>query len=389
MGAASTEREYWYRTAVRIARPVLAALAGRTLKASMPVEGAGDPRYDRKHFTYLEALARTLAGIAPWLECRGLEGEEEVLRAEMAALARSAVDAATDPASPDFLDFGFSFQPIVEAAFLGHALLRAPGELLEKLDPRVKGNLEAAFRATRSRKPHFNNWLLFAAMVEAGLSRLGAEWDRMRVDYAFRQHEEWYAGDGIYGDGPDFHWDYYNSYVIQPMLVDLVDALGNEYADGRPSRRISAGGPSATPRSRRGSSAPMGASRRWGARWPIAAAPSSTSRRPPCNIGCPRASAPLRSAAAWAPSFAARSRRPAPSPTEAGSASASAVISPSWARCTSRRAASTCASLPSCPSGFRQPIPSGPIRPWTGHRSASGRAASRRWIMPWTTKLYK
>ena len=45
---------------------------------------------------------------------------------------------------------------------------------------------------------------------------LGADWDRVRVDYALRQHEQWYKGDGTYGDGPDFHWDYYNSLVIHP-----------------------------------------------------------------------------------------------------------------------------------------------------------------------------
>ncbi len=49
----------------------------------------------------------------------------------------------------------------------------------------------------------------------------------MRVDYAVRQHEQWYRGDGIYSDGPDFHWDYYNSFVIQPMLLDIVRTIGS------------------------------------------------------------------------------------------------------------------------------------------------------------------
>ena len=50
----------------------------------------------------------------------------------------------------------------------------------------------------------------------------------MRVDYALRQHDQWYKGDGTYGDGPDFHWDYYNSFVIHPMLIDVLDAVGAE-----------------------------------------------------------------------------------------------------------------------------------------------------------------
>ncbi len=49
----------------------------------------------------------------------------------------------------------------------------------------------------------------------------------MRVDYAIRQHQQWYKGDGMYGDGPDFHWDYYNSFVIHPMLLDVLDACAS------------------------------------------------------------------------------------------------------------------------------------------------------------------
>jgi hypothetical protein len=83
-----------------------------------------------------------------------------------------------------------------------------------------------ALQSSRVTTPGFNNWLLFTATVEAALARLGADWDRVRVDYALRQHAQWYKGDGTYGDGPDFHWDYYNSFVIQPMLLDVLDACG-------------------------------------------------------------------------------------------------------------------------------------------------------------------
>ena len=62
-------------------------------------------------------------------------------------------------------------------------------------------------------------------MVEAALLKYTGSGDEMRIDYAIRQHQAWYKGDGMYGDGPDFHWDYYNSYVIQPMLLDVVKTL--------------------------------------------------------------------------------------------------------------------------------------------------------------------
>ncbi|MFC4099377.1 DUF2264 domain-containing protein [Paenibacillus xanthanilyticus] len=222
------DRMYWVETMVRIARPVLEALAARRLRLDMPVEAVHDDRADCSH---LEALGRTLTGIAPWLERGPRSGSEGELRQRMADLARAAIEAATDPASPDYMNFDRGGQPLVDAAFLANAVLRAPSELYERLEPRVQANLTAALRATRVIRPVFSNWLLFSAMIEAALHRMGEDWDRMRVDYALRQHEQWYAGDGTYGDGPAFHWDYYNSFVIQPMLVELLDELGDQYAE--------------------------------------------------------------------------------------------------------------------------------------------------------------
>jgi hypothetical protein len=219
------DRHYWLNVLERIARPVLEAGARGELKRKMPVEGAPEVN-DRPLYSHLEAVGRLLCGIAPWLELSGLGGEEEALRLEFAELARQTIAAGTDPASPDFLNFSEGSQPIVDAAFLAQALLRAPRVLWSPLTPSVQQQALAGLRATRTRKPHFNNWLLFAATIEAFLYKTGAEdWDPMRVDYALRQHEQWYLGDGVYGDGPEFHWDYYNSFVIQPMLIDILEAV--------------------------------------------------------------------------------------------------------------------------------------------------------------------
>ena len=118
------------------------------------------------------------------------------LRLQYADLARRAIGRAVDPSSPDFLNFTRERQPLVDAAFLAQGLLRAPRTLRDALDPETKRNLIAALESTRIIVPGFNNWLLFSATVEAGLARLGAPWDRVRVDYALRQHDQWYKGDG-------------------------------------------------------------------------------------------------------------------------------------------------------------------------------------------------
>jgi hypothetical protein len=225
-GATQTDRDYWVSVMTRLADPVLQNLVAGTLKARMPIEQAAGA--NRAPFSHLEAFGRLMAGIAPWLELAADDTPEGKLRAQYGVLARRAIAKAVDPASPDFLNFTGRGQPLVDAAFLAQGILRAPRALHEALDASTRKNLVAALESTRGTTPGFNNWLLFSATVEAALSRLGAGWDRMRVDYALRQHEQWYKGDGIYGDGPVFHWDYYNSFVIQPMLLDVLDACGDE-----------------------------------------------------------------------------------------------------------------------------------------------------------------
>jgi hypothetical protein len=205
---------------------VLTNLAGGTLKARMPVEeaaGAG-----RRAVTHLEAFGRVMAGIAPWLELPADEGPEGRARARCVELARRALARAVHASDTDFLNFTQERQPLVDAAFLCQGLLRAPRALRDGIDQTTRDRLIRALESTRVIQPGFNNWLMFTAMVEAGLAALGATWDRLRVDYALRQHEQWYKGDGAYGDGPAFHWDYYNSFVIHPMLVDVLGALGDE-----------------------------------------------------------------------------------------------------------------------------------------------------------------
>jgi hypothetical protein len=227
LGASSgaDDRQYWVELLTRVANPVLSALSERKLKEVMPVEAPQGNAQERREFTYLEALGRLLVGIAPWLESGPSTGKEGELRAQYAGLARNAMDAATDPASPDFMNFSKGSQPVVDTAFLSLAIVRAPSELWKKLTARVQRNTIAALESSRSILAPYNNWLLFSAMIEVALAFMGAWWDPMRVDYAIRTMDTWYKGDGVYGDGPEFHSDYYNSFVIQPMLLSILDGI--------------------------------------------------------------------------------------------------------------------------------------------------------------------
>ncbi|RAV29615.1 DUF2264 domain-containing protein [Sinomicrobium soli] len=226
-------REYFTEHLVRIAGPVLESLSKNRLKETMPVEVTPHPWGDRKKVTYLEAFGRTLSGVAPWLELGPDNTPEGKLREKYIRMALKAIRNATDPEAADFMNFTEGGQPLVDAAFFAQGLLRAPGQLWERLDKQTQANVLKALKSTRSISPAYSNWLLFTAMVEAALLKFEGQADMVRIEYALNKHREWYLGDGIYGDGPDFHWDYYNSYVIHPMLLDigavLKEKTNNDY----------------------------------------------------------------------------------------------------------------------------------------------------------------
>jgi len=62
-------------------------------------------------------------------------------------------------------------------------------------------------------------------MVEAALHTMGEETVEERLEGCVRRMLGWYRGDGVYGDGEWFHFDYYNSFVIHPMLLDVLLVL--------------------------------------------------------------------------------------------------------------------------------------------------------------------
>lgn len=233
--AKPADRDYWLTTLLKVVDPVLTAAAQGQLKTAMPVEAAPGQEQNRRTVTHLEALGRTLAGLAPWLELAEAPETERIPQQRYAELARQAIGHAVDPASPGFLNFTQGGQPVVDAAFLAHALLRAPTALWARLPASTQQQLTQALQSTRVIKPYYSNWLLFSAMIEAALLKLTGSGDVVRMDYALKEHQNWYKGDGTYGDGPDYHWDYYNSFVIQPMLLDVTGVL---VASGKESKDL-------------------------------------------------------------------------------------------------------------------------------------------------------
>lgn len=220
------DREYWVNLLYKIAAPVILNLSNSTLKKNMPVEVPPGQKTDFfKKVTYLEAVGRTMAGVAPWLALPDDETKEGLLRKKLRNSLLKGIANAVDPANPDYLNFRTENQPIVDAAYMAQAFLRAPKALWEPLDSITKARIVTEFKALRTRTGAYNNWLLFAGINEAFLMSIGEQADPVRIEFAKRKILEWYQGDGWYSDGPSFSIDYYNSYVIHPMLVDFFKVL--------------------------------------------------------------------------------------------------------------------------------------------------------------------
>lgn len=218
------DRQLWINALSRIASPVLQHLAEGTLKQKLPFESLSkDP--DRREVSFLEAVGRTICGIAPWLELGPDETPEGQQRAQMISWTVKGLSNAVDPESPDYLRFTANAhrQPLVDAAFLAEGLLRAPEQLWGRLDKNAKKNVIRELKASRSIEPYETNWLLFASIIEAAILELEGNCDEDRLIYGVERFcNDWYKGDAWYGDGADFHLDYYNSLVIQPMLTEVL-----------------------------------------------------------------------------------------------------------------------------------------------------------------------
>jgi hypothetical protein len=219
------DRAYMLEILAKMAVPVLERMArGRLQREWMPELS---PTWDGRNskVAYLECFGRLIDGLAPWLSLPDDESSEGKLRRGLREQAQAAYAHGVDPKSPDYLLWNAEGQPLVDSAFFTSAFLRAPAALWEPLEPVTKRRIIEHIQGLRRISTPYTNWLLFAAMNEAFLLAVGAQWDPVRIEFAVRKFEEWYVGDGWYADGERFHFDYYNSFVIHPMLALILETL--------------------------------------------------------------------------------------------------------------------------------------------------------------------
>ena len=219
----NSDRYFWTDLAYRTAKPVLEPMSKGELKKTMPLELS--PTWDKRNtdVTYTEVFGRLMDGIAPWLALPDDNTDEGKQRKQLREWALKSYKNAVDPKNPDYLNWKAHHQTLVDAAYIANSFMRAPSALWEPLDQQTKDRYIKEFKELRTIRPPYNNWLLFRAMIETFLMSIDEEYDGYAVEVALRKASEWYLSDGWYSDGPEFSLDYYNSYVIHPMVVEIVE----------------------------------------------------------------------------------------------------------------------------------------------------------------------
>ncbi|WP_426169994.1 DUF2264 domain-containing protein [Pseudoduganella sp. R-34] len=237
-GAPGGDRAYMAGLLQKMADPVLASMSKGELKKKFALELS--PTWDGRDsgVAYLECFGRLIAGMAPWLALPDDDSAEGRARKRLREQALQSYTHSVDPKSPDYLSWKVHGQTLVDSAYFTNALMRAPKALWEPLDAATKQRIIDEIKGLRRIEPPYINWMLFAAMNEAFLLSIGEQYDPMRMNVAIRKVNEWYVGDGWIKDGETFHFDYYNSFVMYPMLVEILEVLARAngpFWNGKPA----------------------------------------------------------------------------------------------------------------------------------------------------------
>ena len=201
-----SDRQVWLDHLDKLAGPIITNLANDELKKNMPVVLANaewQPEIRTKS-AYLEAFGRLMSGIGPWLNLEGGSAEELSLRNKYRPLVLKAIANAVNPAAKDYMEWENGNQRLVDASYFAMAFLRCPW-LWNNLSDVTKKQVVTALAKTRSVNPVVNNWILMSGLIEVFMYHYGYSYDEMRIDFVLRQFDDWYAGDGLYSDGPLFH----------------------------------------------------------------------------------------------------------------------------------------------------------------------------------------
>ena len=219
--AQSMMYERWLAYLEKIALPVLSSFAEKTVTRDLCVEfGQNRKSINTEQCAHIEMFCRTVLGVAPVLDPSLPNAYPQFAEryVRLKSLAVRAIESAFD----GYLVLECGDQLLVEAALLCYAFLRYP-HVYALCSAKTQVAVLTMLRKAYGYPPHANNWILFSCIVGLFLYRQTGVPGLRGIQTHLITLESWYVGDGWYKDGA-FHMDYYNSYIIYPMLLEV---LGN------------------------------------------------------------------------------------------------------------------------------------------------------------------
>lgn len=220
-------RENWISIVLKIINPIIDNLSNEKLKENWKVEYS--PNWDgrNKNVAYLEAFGRLLWGITPWLTLPDDNTNETELRKSVRDKIIKCIKNGFNEKSSDYLINLHESQNLVDCAYIAQSFIKGKNILWDPLDNNTKENIIKVFKSLKKHYKLHNNWILFTSMIETFFLVINNDPDIFKIEIAIEKIDKWYIGDGWYKDGDDFHMDYYNSFVIHSMLIDVTNVLKN------------------------------------------------------------------------------------------------------------------------------------------------------------------
>jgi hypothetical protein len=220
-------REKWINIMIKIISPIIDNLSNNLLKQNWKVEYS--PKWDgrNKDVAYLEAFGRLLWGITPWLILPDDNTNETILRKSIKEKIMKCIKNGFNNKSNDYFINPHESQNLVDCAYIAQSFIKGKNILWDPLDNNTKESIINVFKNLKKHYKLHNNWILFTAMIETFFIIINNDPDYFKIQIAIEKIDKWYVGDGWYKDGENFHMDYYNSYVIHSMLIDICGVLKN------------------------------------------------------------------------------------------------------------------------------------------------------------------
>ncbi len=220
-------RDQWLKILLKSITPVIDGFVNKNIKSTFPIHYSAhlpknDVRRNHKAILIIELFCRTLLS-SSFL----FQNHEFIHKYHLNDLFEKTKTMITIGFS-GYLEFNhptIDHQIIVEMANVAYAFMKTPF-LWNSLDKNLQNQiLYIMYYSITQFKPHINNWLLFEAIIEIFLYKNQKIKTLHKTLLNLRIIESYYVGDGWYKDGPVFHMDFYNSYVILPFLITIYKEL--------------------------------------------------------------------------------------------------------------------------------------------------------------------